>query len=461
MTRPPPLQLRLDNMLPNLGIQPPKSLFTRIYETNWRGLVLALSVINALRFALQAVCDNNSFHDVDVDHDQHLLNLAHVSFTLSVMYTWACIIEIYGVFTSLFPRQCLIRAYTVLSFLSILLVTAAGMINTIAYFMFADDLVKECVALASTGKMDMRSLFRSEAWRTNYANPIPTGIAQTQCLTTFHKESATQVLSVILFSLIPSTICFLIVWTWGRQVRDSGHAAYLGKSHFGRGMCCFRGLCCFGGCFGGGAAAAAGARHGGRSGIRMEEYSPLYHAGSPAPDTAHSHHATTQSQPTKPMKQVVKVTRATIPVASMSNVPPPPAAKPRPPPLPVAPIPQMTQVNHQSVSATENFHTMSPFSLESPGSSYGVSPGPPSFAGGYDHGYDYYQEDGNVYQYGYEHTDPAQYGLGYVEEGGLDVWSQRDGDISLHPQAQPGQSAQPAQPAQAPPARGRGEYWFV
>jgi len=458
MTRPPPLQLRLDNMLPNMGIQPPKSLFTRIYETNWRALVLALSTINALRFALQA---NNSFHDVDVDHDQHLLNLAHVSFTLSVMYTWACVIEVYGVFSSLFPRQCLIRAYTVLSFLSILLVTAAGMINTIAYFMFADDLVKECVALASAGKMDMRSLFRSEAWRTNYANPVPAGIAQTQCLTTFHSESATQILSVILFSLVPSTVCFLIVWTWGRQVRDSGHVAYLGKSHMGR-MCCFRGLCCFGGFFGGGAV-GAGARRGGRSAIRMEEYSPLYHAGSPAADTPHSHHAASQSQLSKPAKQVakVKVTRATIPAASISKVPGPPVVKPRPPPLPVAPIPQMTQVNHQSVSATENFHTMSPFSLESPGSSYGVSPGPPSFAGRYDHGYDYYQEDGAVYQYCHEPADPAQYGLGYVEEGGLDVWNRRDGDISLQRQAQPGQLAQPIQPAQAPPVRGRGEYWFV
>lgn len=82
-SRPPPLQLRLDNMLPNLGIRPPKSLYTKLYETSWRPAVVALAIINALRFALQA---NNAFHDVDIDEAQHFPGLARISFTLGVMY---------------------------------------------------------------------------------------------------------------------------------------------------------------------------------------------------------------------------------------------------------------------------------------------------------------------------------------------------------------------------------------
>lgn len=446
---------------------------------------MALSTINALRFALQA---NNSFHDADVDHDQHFLNLARISFTLGVMFSWACIIEIYGVFSSLFPRPCLIHAYTLFALLSVLVVTAAGMISTIGYFMFADDLVAECVTLASTGRMDMRSLFRSDAWRTSYGIPIPAGNAQTQCLETFHSESTTQILSVLLFSLVPSTICFLVVWTWSRQVRDPGHVAYLGESRFcGLG----RGVYCFGG----------GQRHSGRSAIRMEEYSPLYNSYTPQPTTAHSHHATTRESgrttnrskgkaPAKSNKGNTKsFTKALNPKGmkassssrskskrasgltdSMSTLSTKTRSTRGSPPEALPVVSEMTQMHHNA-SVTENFHTMSPFAL-SP-SPYGISPGPPSFAGGYEgtHTYDY---PGAGYDYseayGYHaHHDghPA-----YVAEGDYDVWSRREGDIALQaaqPQMQnvhETQSSQAgAQHGQLPQApvrtRGRGEYWFV
>lgn len=337
----------------------------------------------------------------------------------------------------------------------------------------------------------MRTLFRTDAWRTSYDIPIPAGNAQTQCLETFHSESITQIVSVLLFSLVPSTICFLVVWTWGRQVRDPGHVAFLGESRFcGLG----RGICCFGG----------GQRHGGRSAIRMEEYSPLYNSYTPQP-TANSHHATTQEPrraTNKPKGKATaksskgnaksstkapkpKGTKASSSSQSKSKLAPESTASTstlstntrstRAPPPPALPImSEMTQMHHH-VSVTENFHTMSPFAL-SP-SPYGVSPGPPSFAGGYEESYMYqYPGAGGGYDYSGTHTyDGSDAHLGYMEEGGSDVWSQREGDISLqagHPQMQNVHAtqssqagainAQQAQLAQAPVAtRGRGEYWFV
>lgn len=336
MNRPPPLQLVLDNMLPNLGMKPHKPFLVRLYELNWRPIVIALTTINALRFALLA---SNAFHDEAVDLQEHFPNLARISFTLGVMYILTCLMESFGLFSSLFPGPCLVRFYTLFSFLSLVVVTSARTIAAVGYFAFADDIVAECVSLASTGRMDSRSLFRSDAWHRRYNVPMPVGEAQSQCLSTWNSESASEILSVIFFSFVPSMISFLVAWTWNRQVRDPNHVAYLGDQRF---WCC------------GGDKESA---------INMEECSPLYHAHQSAqPFTAHSHHITTRAQ-------------------QRSH---------RPPPLALAAVPLPR--------ANENFQTMNPLSLESSPSPYGVTPGPPSYAApaNYSYAYTYDAEQGHV-----------------------------------------------------------------
>lgn len=414
MNRPPPLQLALDNMLPNFGIRPHKPFFVKVYEVNWRPVVIALTTINTLRFALLA---SNSFHDQVVDLEEHVPNLARISFTLGVMYFSTCLMEAFGLFSSLFPRPCLVRFYTLFSFLSLVVVTSARTISAVGYFVFADDTVAECVSLASSGRMDNRSLFRSDAWHRSYNVPIPAGEAQSQCLLTWNSESVSEILSVIFFSLVPSTICFLVAWTWGRQVRDPLHRAYLGNSRSCTSCCC-----CYGGTSHG---------HGGRSAIRMEEHSPLYHSQSRGntPGTAHSHHATTHARVRPHIRQ--HSVRAGRPVPAPHHV-----RRGAPPPLALA-VPEMAQQVRLPVSVTENFQTMSPLDLESP-SPYGVTPGPPSFAGGHA---DY------SYSYNYEYQE-GDYGT-HIEERRARA-QERKTQNAVAPE-------QPVSQVQ----RGRGEYWFV
>ena len=64
MVRPPPLQLRIDNYLPNLGLKPKRSFLTKVYEVDWRIAVIAAACINSLRYFIQA---SNFFHDRNVD----------------------------------------------------------------------------------------------------------------------------------------------------------------------------------------------------------------------------------------------------------------------------------------------------------------------------------------------------------------------------------------------------------
>jgi hypothetical protein len=66
MDRPPPLQLRIDNYLPNLGLRPKRSFFTRAYDIDWRMAVIAVTAINALRYFVLGV---GGFGDRDVDEE--------------------------------------------------------------------------------------------------------------------------------------------------------------------------------------------------------------------------------------------------------------------------------------------------------------------------------------------------------------------------------------------------------
>jgi hypothetical protein len=402
MNRPPPLQLVLDNMLPNLGLRPKKPFFLRVYELNWRPVVIAITTINALRFALLA---SNSFQDQLVDLEEDVPHLAHISLTLGVLYFAACLMEAFGLFSSLLPRSCLVRFYVLFAFLSLVVVTAARTTAAVGYFVFADDVVRECVALASTGTMDSRSMFRSDAWHKSYNVPIPTGEAQYQCLATWHAESASEILSVIFFTLVPSTISFIVAWTWGRQARDPTHTAYLGATRCQ--TCC----CCCGG--------ESGQRpHGGRSAIHIEEYSPIHADDDMTPRTAHSHHITTQLQARQQLRP------SGLPIGPNGRRGPPP-------PLMLGVPPAMRQHVRPPVSVSENFQTMAPLDLNS-ASPYGVTPGPPSYA-------------------------PADYSYTYdYAAGGLDTGNR----VAHQPEREPPQQ-QRQQQAVPPVRRGRGEYWFV
>jgi hypothetical protein len=67
MVRPPPLQLRIDNYLPNLGLRPKRSFLTRAYDIDWRMAVIAVTAINALRYFVLGV---GGFGDRDVDEER-------------------------------------------------------------------------------------------------------------------------------------------------------------------------------------------------------------------------------------------------------------------------------------------------------------------------------------------------------------------------------------------------------
>ncbi|KAJ7639786.1 hypothetical protein DFH06DRAFT_1432247 [Mycena polygramma] len=244
MPRPPPLQLQFDNMFPG-AVRPRiqmQSFISGVYQSNWRLLVLSLTTINALRFFL-AYRVNEALADLDVDIAQNSPQLARVSRTLVIIYTVACGIELFGAFSAYLQRRTLIRTYAYLAVLSAVLLAGAGVVITAAYFTFADDLIEECIALATAGQLASKSTFRSDPWPKPALSPsdaqirTPPSLPRNnqlfiltipgECLDVWSAESTSQVAAFALSYLLPSAFFCGVAYVYYRQAADPTHPANL------------------------------------------------------------------------------------------------------------------------------------------------------------------------------------------------------------------------------------------
>ncbi|CAA7263319.1 unnamed protein product [Cyclocybe aegerita] len=213
--------------LPTKTASPPKSkgFVGQLYKASWKNPIIAIAGLNGLRWAYAAV-RYNSVYDAIVDDAEGAHNLAKVSITLSVIYVVAFFIELYGVISVSMQRLGFIRAYLYLTFLASLLVTSASVLNGVSYFVFAEDLMWECLSLATEGHGYEKSLFRSHPWPGGYL-PIPSKMARKQCVYAWVSQSWSQVASVFIFGLIPAAIYYVLVYAYYQQTINPSHHANL------------------------------------------------------------------------------------------------------------------------------------------------------------------------------------------------------------------------------------------
>ncbi|PPQ76593.1 hypothetical protein CVT26_012783 [Gymnopilus dilepis] len=254
MIRPPPLQLKLDNRFPHPvktpSVPKPESFVKQLYKASWKNPIIAVAGLNGLRYAFAYVFSSvilvlyNAFQDAIVDdagttafsvrslpmlmqsRTEGAHNLFRVSIALGVMYMISFVIELYGIIGVSLQRLSLVRAYLYLTLLASVLIISAGALNGIAYFSFAEELMRECVSLATEGRAYEKSLFRSRPWPGSvYA--VSKRLARKQCIYSWITQSWFQVASVFLFSFIPAVIYYIMVYTYYRQTIDPNHHANL------------------------------------------------------------------------------------------------------------------------------------------------------------------------------------------------------------------------------------------
>jgi len=141
------------------------NFFATLYKANWRNIIIALAGLNGLRYAFATY---NSIADAATDDLEAEERLFRVSIALCVMYLVAFIVQVYGIFSvslvsvlfllckaiinAMQRRLRLVRIYLHLSFLSCMLVVSTGIVQCVAYFFLAEDVVSECISLAIAGK---------------------------------------------------------------------------------------------------------------------------------------------------------------------------------------------------------------------------------------------------------------------------------------------------------------------
>jgi hypothetical protein len=239
LTRPPPLQLQYDNTRPGVRPAPqpvPKpelkesgyfaqiAVFAaKVYQANWRYLVIGVAAINALRFLISAL---TAFHDVHITDikTRHAPKLTQISLALGALYLVTAVLQFYGAISAALQRLTLIRVYVHLAFLSALLITVAGFITGVEYFLLAEDIISQCVELSVSGSWVSKSIFRGKLRHGQVPSPK---VAQEQCLNAWSSGSISQVIAIFIFFLIPSIAFFLLAYTYYRQSTDPAHSANL------------------------------------------------------------------------------------------------------------------------------------------------------------------------------------------------------------------------------------------
>jgi len=120
----------------------------------------------------------------------------------------------------------MIRIYLYFSLLACIMVTGAGVLNGISYFTFAEELMLECVSLATDGRGYQKSLFHDRPWPASVF-PLTVHDAHKQCVYAWVHQSWYQVSSVFLFSVFPALIFFGLVYTYYQQTINRNHSACL------------------------------------------------------------------------------------------------------------------------------------------------------------------------------------------------------------------------------------------
>jgi len=123
-------------------------------------------------------------------------------------------------------RLNLIRLYLYFSLPGCVLVIGAGVLNGISYFTFAEELVLECVGLATDGHGYQTLLFPGQLWPSS-AFRLTVHDARAQCVYAWVHQSWFQVSSVFLFSVFPAVIYYVLVYAYYRQTINRNHPACL------------------------------------------------------------------------------------------------------------------------------------------------------------------------------------------------------------------------------------------
>ncbi|KAI0697624.1 hypothetical protein C8T65DRAFT_661804 [Cerioporus squamosus] len=212
-TRPPPLRP---------SDRPPTyRMVNRVYGNSLRPVVI-------VRYT--NVTQIPSFQDINEDKENGQPKFAVFDIVFGVIYTAACVIEVFGVIAAATQRLALIRIYAILSTVASVLVVGAGFLRVVIHFAFKNGLLDECEKVTQGEGVE----FRFGIWGPHVKDKLNHDEAVEFCSNAWSRDSLNEIIFLI-FEILFSIFFTIISWAYYHQARDPTSAANVQRAPAGPG----------------------------------------------------------------------------------------------------------------------------------------------------------------------------------------------------------------------------------
>ncbi|KAK7042494.1 DBR1 domain-containing protein, partial [Favolaschia claudopus] len=191
----------------------PRFGFNRVYRTNLRPLVLAVSALAALWTLLSCI---GFFRSISTDKSEGVPKLATFAIVLGAVYIVLSLIEISGFVAALTQRLPLVRIYAYLSLVGIFLTVAGGIFQVVVHFTSKSDILKECTSLTNGRTV---AIYPFGFFGPSRHDTISVAEADAWCRDAYNRNSWQDIVSLLIYIFL-SVSFSMLAWGYYRQVLD-------------------------------------------------------------------------------------------------------------------------------------------------------------------------------------------------------------------------------------------------
>jgi hypothetical protein len=205
------------NRPPPMGAQ--SSYVSRISAgRSLRSIVMLFAFLSALYSLFSAI---GNFRSISIDRGQHESKLATFSLVLGILYITVFAFELFGLAATATQRLPLVRLYTMLSFVTVLIATGGGLLDVVVHFTMKNDIIGECANLIQGDDVVF--------YPFGFFGPVSHSVvspedAQDWCSSEWNHDSWADIVELLILILV-SVVFSLFAYGYYRQLLDPTSSA--------------------------------------------------------------------------------------------------------------------------------------------------------------------------------------------------------------------------------------------
>jgi len=192
---------------------PPRWGFNRVYRTNLRPVLIAISALSALWSLLAGI---GFFRSIGTDKREGTSKLALFAIVLGAVYMALFAIELLGFIAAVMQRLALVRLYAYGSLAALGLTAAGGIFQVVVHFTAKSDILKVCTDLTDGSTF---AVYPFGFWGPSRHETLDAADAASWCNDAFNRDSWQSIITLLVSILLWGSFSVL-AWGYYRQVLD-------------------------------------------------------------------------------------------------------------------------------------------------------------------------------------------------------------------------------------------------